>query len=237
MIRTLIVVLMLVVLGVLTNVLVAWGCTVWSSLGFVPNQPLATEWPMDVPETWQRPTTMTALRGFGVERTTWQSFPTMGLRLTQPRTVGGERRSGRAAKVTIHRAGWPMRSLRAIEMTEGFAGDVRPAGVRASVWREGIVVSGMPGWTKIHGRQRLPVEPVWVGSAVNTGAYALGWGAAWFGVFGWRGLRRRWRERRGLCPSCGYDAGEAERCPECGAPSMTRLHERHRPGAVRRACG
>lgn len=217
MIRPLILLVTLVVMGAATNVLTAWGCTVWSSLGFAPNQPLATAWPIETPRHWPAPTAMTALRGFGVQRTTWQSFPSMRAPSTRQRIVGGPRMNGQAATVTIHLAGWPMRSLRAVEMTEGFANDARPTGVQPSTWREGIVIAGMPAWTKIHGRQRIPIDPLWTGAAVNTGVYALAWGAAWFGLFGWRRVRRRRRTSRGLCPACGYDARGADTCPECGA--------------------
>jgi hypothetical protein len=30
--------------------------------------------------------------------------------------------------------------------------------------------------------------------------------------------RLLWRARRGRCGECGYDAGSAAKCPECGAP-------------------
>ena len=42
----------------------------------------------------------------------------------------------------------------------------------------------------------------------------LAWGAAAFIA----GVRRRRRQRAGLCPGCGYDRrGSAGKCPECGA--------------------
>ena len=40
---------------------------------------------------------------------------------------------------------------------------------------------------------------------------------AWHGGTALRGVRRRRRMRRGLCPRCGYDVlASGDRCSECG---------------------
>ena len=65
----------------------------------------------------------------------------------------------------------------------------------------------------------IPLRPVWPGFAVNTLFYAA---LLWLLIPGpfvlWRFIRRLIRQRRGLCPGCGYDLrhGEHEACPECG---------------------
>ncbi len=65
----------------------------------------------------------------------------------------------------------------------------------------------------------LAYLPIWPGFAVNTFFYA---GIVWLvipGPFALRRLiRQRRRQRRGLCPACGYDLRHAEHeaCPECG---------------------
>lgn len=44
-------------------------------------------------------------------------------------------------------------------------------------------------------------------------------------VFAFYDGRARWRRQGGLCVRCGYDlrANESGRCPECGAPTVTRF--------------
>ncbi len=69
---------------------------------------------------------------------------------------------------------------------------------------------------RIGAHQRpLPVGPLWSGFAINTLFYAV---ILWSLILGPFALRRLIRQRRGLCPACGYDLrhGEHEACPECG---------------------
>ena len=67
----------------------------------------------------------------------------------------------------------------------------------------------------------LPLRPIWPGFAVNTVFYAAVLWFLWMTPFA---VRRWWggrRIRRGLCPKCGYDLRgsppHADACPECGA--------------------
>ena len=70
--------------------------------------------------------------------------------------------------------------------------------------------------------ESLPWLPEWAGLAGDTAV----WGTPWLGLFvlvgRWRRIRR---EKRGLCPACGYalaglPAGSA--CPECVAAARVR---------------
>lgn len=65
------------------------------------------------------------------------------------------------------------------------------------------------------GTARLPVEPIWRGLAIDTGA----WTATWAALLLAPGLlRSRRRARWGCCPSCGYNLAGLPRggpCPEC----------------------
>jgi hypothetical protein len=56
--------------------------------------------------------------------------------------------------------------------------------------------------------------PNWPGVIVNTIFCAL---VIWCTcILGPRSLRRRWRVHRGRCPSCAYPIGTSDRCSECG---------------------
>ncbi len=59
----------------------------------------------------------------------------------------------------------------------------------------------------------LPLRPIWPGFAINTVFYA---GVLWLLIPGPFAMRRFIRRRRGLCPACGYPAGESAVCSECG---------------------
>ncbi len=70
----------------------------------------------------------------------------------------------------------------------------------------------------------LPYLPLWRGLAVNTLFYSL---ALWLVVIAWSipgRVRRRQRNKRGLCLSCGYDLrATPERCPECGVAPAAKV--------------
>jgi hypothetical protein len=64
----------------------------------------------------------------------------------------------------------------------------------------------------LHGRF-LPLQPIWPGFAINTIFYAA---ILWL-LFAVAGSIRRWRRRRrGLCPGCAYPVGASDVCSECG---------------------
>ena len=59
-----------------------------------------------------------------------------------------------------------------------------------------------------------PLRVLWPGFALNSAFYA---GVLALLILGQRGLRRDWRRRHGRCPLCGYPQGASARCSECGA--------------------
>ncbi len=62
----------------------------------------------------------------------------------------------------------------------------------------------------------LPIKPIWPGFAINTIFYAV---ILWALGYAPVKLRSFVRDRRGMCPSCGYDLRHVDHavCPECGA--------------------
>ena len=70
--------------------------------------------------------------------------------------------------------------------------------------------------TTVRVERLLPLRPYWPGFAINTVFYAF---ILWLLFAGPFVLRRRRRIRRGLCPKCAYDlrgTPGATACPECG---------------------
>ncbi|MHC4217971.1 MAG: hypothetical protein ACYSU7_05890 [Planctomycetota bacterium] len=59
----------------------------------------------------------------------------------------------------------------------------------------------------------LPLRPILSGFAINTLVYAV---ALWSIILGPTTLRRTIRRRRHRCPACGYPIGESDLCSECG---------------------
>lgn len=64
-------------------------------------------------------------------------------------------------------------------------------------------------------RVYLPLAPIWSGLFLNTLFYAI---FLWLFFTGFLALRRKFRFRRDLCPTCAYDlrGADHEACPECG---------------------
>jgi hypothetical protein len=87
--------------------------------------------------------------------------------------------------------------------------------------RRGIELKTWP-WRTSGGSTRkrmLPTEPIWPGFPINTIFYAA---ILWLLFFAPGALRRTIRRRRGLCPACAYPIGSSEICTECGKPVVAR---------------
>jgi len=59
----------------------------------------------------------------------------------------------------------------------------------------------------------LPIRPIWPGFAINTIFYAAILWVVWFVP---SKFRRTLRRGRGLCPACAYPVGTSNVCTECG---------------------
>jgi len=206
-----------VVVGVVVNVLVAWGLNLdrqlpgntvrFSSLSTSPGD----KWPVRVPSSWpEAPETIGRLVSSDLGRNVeiW---------------AYAKQEDGREVSVHVLRSGWPAKAVERTSWSSfspwnllnpsSTAGLCFPReGVPSSIWHVGLKIDlDLAGWS-FRGRT-VPLHPVWPGFAVNTLAY----GAVAWGVLFAPGVVKRWRRRRrGACVGCGYELAGLVRCPECG---------------------
>lgn len=108
------------------------------------------------------------------------------------------------------RVGWPCLALQWHEMRFHRADSYMNIGLQAR----------FPAWLPVrsnggYGGEWIPLRPVWPGLVVNSVVYAVACCGVVAGLFA---LRRAGRRQRGLCPRCAYDlrGDMAGGCPECG---------------------
>lgn len=232
-----------VLLGAMVNVAVAWGCAVFIDLRNVPEQFNVTHDP--VSETWIADTRRD---GFGVSQSIRREVMPSTYGVTSDHYIleidamaspiivlePGEtiEREGqdkhRTAGTSGHQhfltlepwtnfCGWPMPSMRCwLENQSGYPSSLASARRGPVRLVAGIDLSG----GKIGPDSRaLPLQPMWLGFAINTLFYAT---ILWMLFAAVLALRRRRRMKRGLCPACAYPVGTSPVCTECGAPVNVR---------------
>jgi len=134
-------------------------------------------------------------------------------------------------ELCVKRAGWPMLAL------VGYGTmDVSTCIAKDFVHVDRTWPYHLPKWLGTKPDQRrepypgvyvlrfVPRKPLLIGFAVNT---ALFGGTSWMLICGPFALRRRLRQVRGSCISCGYDLRGAPHklCPECDKPLKPRNNE------------
>src|SRR5262245_28744872 len=192
----------LLVLGAIINVAVAWGCAAWGSSPLQSANRVdcvSKAWPIAVPNDWKTPRSGSKYHGFGSD-----VVFVVGQETLDP------------PELLMFRAGWPTRSmswhawLDTMRNARGFqfyeTGDI---------WADGIDLQPADADHYMKNWRRLPVRPIWAGSALNTILYAA---IIWLLFFAPFKLRRWRRIKRGLCPACAYHVGASETCTECGNP-------------------
>lgn len=117
--------------------------------------------------------------------------------------------------------GWPMLSMCCEEqqhlLMKNATWVTRPGRLGIQLW--------LPPWQGGFRKEipkMIPLEPVWPGFVVNTALFA---GAMWASrqMFGAPlAIRRRKRRKRGQCVACGYPIGLSPVCTECGKPVTAR---------------
>jgi len=85
-----------------------------------------------------------------------------------------------------------------------------------------IIIASPMGGNYALSQRALPLRPIWPGFAVNTLLYTV---ILWLFLCGPFELRRIIRRKRGQCIKCGYDlrGAEHEQCPECGTTIPLRI--------------
>ncbi len=213
--RPLLTITVFLLLGVVVNVAVAWGCALWVDAECAGRENSASRY-TDTERihisVWRRTGALVivtdrvrAAYGFSRVDGAPESLlpPWSGLSTARAAYESGT--ADEEFRVADAR-GWPMLAL--WTETEGQPG--------RSDWRirGGFTTSlGVP--TRFPSFSILPFRPLWPGFAINTVFYAA---ILWLLICGPSALRRFIRRKRGLCVACGYDLSHADHvaCPECG---------------------
>ena len=211
-------IIVLLVLGAIVNVAVAWGCSllVFSN----PTSTTTGSLPLDedehgvIHETWhvdffQLPTliaiTSQRMRLYnGLARSSWNDLPTpydaVPSWATMIRTPDVPTDPSQPPQQVVFARGWPLVSFWC-DVT------VQPRRVRGGIdFGDSMGTAQLPRF--------LAYWPIWSHLAINTIFYAAMLGVVFF-VPGM--VKRRVRRRRGLCPACAYPVGTSPVCTECGA--------------------
>ena len=204
--RRLLIIAVCLLLGVVVNVAVAWGCALWATPSSRENGGFQVA---GVPWTYLR------MRGFGVDRIRLrnyaQSWPVGKLPDGVPEPRFGPEIAVEQAYVS---AGWPWQALRTQAVVEQPVTERRrlffEPGYPEVSWDFGFVLPGDPGPPVA--AKVLPLRPMLLGFVADTLLYAA---LLWLLIPGPFVLRRFLRVRRGLCPKCAYPIGESSVCTEC----------------------
>ena len=176
--------LALVLSGAVLNVLVAWGCVLWSPYNHYvrPQEKADHTLPGTILGPNHSPGWWVTSTGFGVfESEPWNA------RVDDETYFHGFRSSLTPA---FYRCGWPIFSMQSLvthyEDTQGryLAGQELP---RLEIIRRGFQTSKLPSWLHAKEQRRLPVIPVLLGFFCNTLFYFL----LLFGLFSLGGKLRQ----------------------------------------------
>ncbi len=201
---------LLLLLGGIVNIAVAWGC----KLVFVPEykpytrtyegeRPLTRGEANEILRRLFPKSPIVAEEAYGTTNLQigWSSVSAAWVKDTPESEDSGWHIY---LETSVIEAGWPMRSLFGCYLIDDWdSGDG---------WERGFIDS--PLWADRNAQRSLPIEPIWPGFALNTLFYAT----ILYLLFAAPGVvRRRIRTKRGQCPACAYPIGTSEVCTECGA--------------------
>lgn len=224
--RTVIVLSLCFLLGVVTTVIVAWWCVLWDG-GDASGSKLGE---FETNGWYGRVETTPGFATVSTISKRSLTFPgLLRLRGVSPEPVDPPSWVDIAAmpvdpsETITHAAGWPWLSLRS----------VRKRSERGSVWawdfqEHGAILGTNPltdlsdNWVDV---DRLPVASLWAGMFGNAVVFSAGWFVIALTGLPWRFWRARRQRKRDLCQHCGYDqrsSSSPERCSECGRPPQAR---------------
>lgn len=215
-------VIMLVILGAIVNVAVAWACVCW---GPTPSRLSAAaierRWRAPVPDDWPPTAKHWRVSRLGLTEYDVAGDAPRNASQSWDRSCQWVAQSGlpfrglfmyrNRIESLLADSGWPMQWERPERLSDGLV---------------------IPDWVPcppFNRRMRfLPTQVLWPGFAMNTVFYAA---ILWLIFGGPFALRRRLRARRGQCQACGYPIGVSPVCTECGAAlpasAVARLASRH----------
>ena len=209
---------LLLFLGAIVNVAVAWGCAAWSAPLYSGSLEVTSRKIAD--NVFEG---VTRRRVFGHTRVNYGTFSELvvgktAAQMTQIVWLPGD-------NYCEMRAGWPLRTLRCrnlVEIEMGGTISITINANKANPIQGGIVLTQFSIGNPAQSWRALPYQPVWSGIVINTIFYAA---TLWFLSIGPFEVRRMIRRKRGHCIKCGYDlrGAEHEVCPECGGELCARL--------------
>jgi hypothetical protein len=215
-------ILLLLFLGAVVNVLVAWGCARWAT--FDPLNINERAYDIDVPTsiTTREPALVSNASNAPYRPSRWLRMTSSGFGRTYEHYSFERGDSEDWRYHTIESFGLPCNALcfqRSPKDTRPVSDWYMPG--RVTGWRGGFSLHD-PRWFNPGPERILPLVPLPLGFTINTFFYAV---LLYLPFAAFSTLRRRRRLRRNLCPSCGYSLAGAVptnntiTCPECGKPS------------------
>ena len=200
----------LLLLGAIVNVAVAWGCALWSSFRL----------PSDLQQ--QRVLEMLQERQFFPQPgDSYGGQAVDGIGLTWLEFHFEPKRHEGTSDINQREVVWAVATLTGLPM-RSLQAEIRGTGLDLSeIVNSFHVIDGIRFDERSREQDQFlpyvfPLRPLWTGFAINTLFYAT---ILWLLTFGPFAVRRFVRNKRGRCIKCGYDLGHADHraCPECGA--------------------
>jgi len=204
-------VLVLLVIGAVVNVVVAWGIglTVSTSSTQAPMRD-ALKWPQDPPSDWPAPDDARENAHFGnLDITASHNLhELLRTRMGDPTVI--------VHWMVDYRFGWPMRSLCSTALSIQSGRAITP--IPGNLIQSGVIAPPLVNPSRF-GTRRIALNPIATGFAVNTLCYGVLAAAV---AVAFSQARSRARLRRGLCACCSYPIGTSPVCTECGKPIPAR---------------